>query len=868
MTQFFSRCGKIYDDDSPISAANQVVPYQNPPPPQPAKEPPKEPPMVPGKTYITIPPGHSKPAFVRKKGQNIGWGFGLLAEAFANPRRDVIQVASKPKEEPKPEPPQVYPPYYYLIPQQQQQLQITHPGNPLGVQQSQAQQQLPAPAPAQAAQNPPPPAAPEQPAPVAPAAPTAPATEVKAPDEQSNLNIARHQCFYCHKVRSAGYHRRHPVLPGQVMLPTVCRKCERQRTPSGDEEEKKTARNASAKEESKEKSHKVTKNRKAKKEAAQKYRCVISKSDEESLDRSQNDGPMYKSRRLRSYTGIRYFPIRANSRELGPDRRRVIRRGNGTSEGEETEWVRSRLRIKERSRSEESRGMTPLQDSRRMNPRDGTHVTRRTYLAAPPSRDSLRAPGQRRFRSGSSSRGPIHYFDAEQGMASSDDEIHIIRHTMVREPSYEMPRASGQDQSRARSHSTEYDERDARRYNVIQSRPISQAYSPSRWTEDRTREYQETRRRVASYPDSYRLQHDSDFDEESRSRSRHRSQSRGYTAPTRQGSDIASSHHTGTRYPVRHQDYRGQHDDRPQGTYLGNIHSDQRSPESWTQHESALPRRPRSISRPVRISSALESQRHWDSDTADAGGPRVQFVRDSSTRRNTISDRESDIAGRSRQRRRLRAADLDGYRHEAEDDASTRRSAPSKIYRAPSPPRTAAASRRPQPRYLTAEPHYSETEISEMFRDARIAYSPSLSPRGRNRSRGDSSISRHSVSRNRSSSARPPSYVSHSGPGRSDQDSARYAYARPLKRRSSEWSVSSAITERPMVRFEHDEVSRFASDAETSERQVVARGRDSKGEYVDVVETVTLDEREEIPTWGQDAGEQLESWEHRDAPVW
>ncbi|KAI9789222.1 MAG: hypothetical protein M1835_001785 [Candelina submexicana] len=846
------------------NTANQLVPYQPPPPPQPAKEPPKEPPMVPGKTYITVPSGHSKPAFVRKKGKNVGWGFGLLADAFATPRRDIIQVASKPKEEPKPEPPQVCPPYYYLISQQQQQSQITHSANPLGEQQSQAQQQLPAPAPAQAAPNPPPPAAPQQPAPVASAAPTAPATEVKAPGEQSNLSIARHQCFYCHKVRSAGYHRRHPVLPGQVMLPTVCRKCERQRTPSGDEDEKKTPRNASAKEESKEISHKVKKNRKAKKEAARKYRCAISKSDEESLDRSQNDGPIYRSRRLRSYTGVRYFPKRANSREIGPNRPRVIRRGNGTSEGEETEWVRSRLRIKHRSRSEESRGMTPLQDSRRANPRDGTHVTRRTYLAAPPSCDSLRTPSRRRSRSGSSSRDPVHHSDSEQGMASSDDEIHIIRHTMVREPSFEMPRASGQDRSRARSRSTEYDERDARRYNVIQSRPISQAYSPSRWTEDRTREYQETRRRVASYPDSYRLQHDSDFDEESRSRSRHRSQSRAYGTPTRQGSYIASSHHTSTPYPKRHQDYRGQHDNRPQGTYSGHIHSDRRSPESQTQHESALPKRPRSISRPVRVSSALETQRHWDSDTADAGGPRVQFVRDSSTRRNTISDRESDIAGRSRQRRRLRAADLDGYRHEAEDEyASTRRSAPSIIYRAPSPPRTAAASWKPQPRYLTAEPHYSETEISEMFRDARIAYSPSPSPRGRSRSRGGSSISGHSVSRNRSSSARPPSYVSQSGLGRSNQDSARYAYARSLQRRSTEWSVSSANTERPMVRFEHDEGSRFASDAETSERQVVARGRDSKGEYVDIVETVTLDGREEIPNWGQS-----ESWEHRGTPVW
>ncbi len=624
--------------------------------------------MVPGKEYIMIPPGHTKPAFVRKKRQSTGWGLRLLGDAFADPRRDVIQVASKPKEEPKPKP-KPEPPhaatYYYLMPQQNQQLQIAQPGMQPGLPQSQAQLQLMAPPPpAQATPNP-------QSAATSAATPAAPANEVKAPDGQSNLTIARHQCFYCHKDRSAGFHRRHPIHPGQIMLPTVCRKCERQRTPSGDEDEKKRSHSASAKEKSKDESRKRKERRRQRKEATRKQKGGLTKSDEESLDRFQNDGVMYRSRRRRSLSGVRYVPnaTRASSRVVERNPRWGDRRHSNRSEGEDPDWIRSRLRIQHRSWSQESRGTTASQDYRRIYPRDETHTTRQTYLTAPYSHDGPRVNHARRFPSRSMSHDSVRPDNYEQGMASSEDETHIIRRTIVREPSYEyeVPRGSARSQPRSGSFSTDYDQRDVKRYTVIQSRPISQEYSPSRSTKDHTRDYRETGRRIVSYPDAYRREHDSDFDEESRSRSRSRSrsqgQTRGYGTPTQQSSYKASSHHTSTPYPKRHLDYKERHNDRPQGTYSGHIHGDQRSPEGRTHYKPPLPTRHRSISRPVRISSALESQRHWDSDTADAGGPRVQFVRDSSTRRNTISDRDSDVAGRSRQRQRRRVADFDGYEH-------------------------------------------------------------------------------------------------------------------------------------------------------------------------------------------------------------
>ncbi|KAI9713326.1 MAG: hypothetical protein M1812_006685 [Candelaria pacifica] len=851
--------------NSAADPANQLVPFK--PPPRP--EPPKEPPMVPGKTYITIPPGHSKPAFVRKKAPNIGWGFGLLADAFANPRRDVIQVTSKPKEEPKPKPetPQVYSPYFYLTPQQLQQLQLANPGLQPGVPQPQAQQQLPAPPLNQTAPNP---APPQQP-PIA--APAASANEVKIPDGKSNLTIARHECFYCHKVRSAGYHHRHPILPGQILLPTVCRKCERQRTPSGDEDEQKKSLSASAKKKSKDKSQKRQKDRKEKKEATRKQKHDFRKSDEESLVRSQNDGLMYRSRRQSPLSGFRYVPVstRTSPREAGREQLWESRRDNMMSEGEETEWVRSRFRIKHRSRSEESRGLFPLRDGRRTYPRGETHFTSTNYLASPSSREIARATRVRRSCSRSSSRGPVRYDDYERGLASSEDETHIIRRTVVKEPTYEIPRDHLQSETRSRSRSADNDQRGVRRYTVLQSRPISQAYSPSQSAEDRGRGYQEPGRRVFSYPDAYRRGHDSDFDQESQSQSQSRSQSRAYETPTRQGSYMSSEHHASTPYPKRNQERGDSHNDRPRGTYSGHIHNEEISPAGQRDHGPPLPSRRRSISRPVRNYNALESQRHGDSDTADAGGPRVQFVRDTSTRRNTISDRESDVAGPSRRRQRQRAADFDGYRHdEAENKyASARRFTPSITYKAPSPPRPAAAPWHPQPRYLTAEPHYSETEISDMLRGARIAYSPSLSPRGRSRSRGGSSTRGRSVSHNRGSSARSTSYVSQSSAGRSEQNSAGYEYARPSQRTSSGWSVSSANTERPTIRFETSETGRSTEDVEMIERQVVAGGRDCEGEYYDIAETVTLGGREgRPPSWSENVGEQPEAWESQNAPAW
>ncbi len=150
-----------------------------------------------------------------------------------------------------------------------------------------------------------------------------------------------------------------------------------------------------------------------------------------------------------------------------------------------------------------------------------------------------------------------------------------------------------------------------------------------------------------------------------------------------------------------------------------------------------------------------------------------------------------------------------------------------------------------------------------MFREARIAYSPSVSPRGRSSSRGGSPTGGRDVSSNtnRNSSSRPPSHTRQPSAGRSDH--------RPLQRRSSGWSVSSANTERPSVHFEPDESGRLPDEEDRFERQVVARGRDSKGKYYDVLETVTLGGREgQTPSWSDSAGRQSDTWGSQDAPTW
>ncbi|CAN9375760.1 unnamed protein product [Alternaria alternata] len=36
-----------------------------------------------------------------------------------------------------------------------------------------------------------------------------------------------HTCSHCGQMRSAGFHRSNPVLPGKPMVPTLCRRCEK-----------------------------------------------------------------------------------------------------------------------------------------------------------------------------------------------------------------------------------------------------------------------------------------------------------------------------------------------------------------------------------------------------------------------------------------------------------------------------------------------------------------------------------------------------------------------------------------------------------------------------------------------------------------
>ena len=192
--------------------------------------PPPQPDMEAGKTYVAVLPGHKRPAFVRKRKTPVESGFGLIAIAKSlGPARS---RRSYPAEEttrkmgiyPAPTGPQ------YLFappPQQSQQLQLEYPG---------------------------------QPQPIFAGQPTMAAHPNQLESTSSNLQdlsqasqpskvkiaarhnrqdeiILQHTCGSCGKFRSPSYHSRHPLAPGEIPKPTVCRKCIKERTSSEQSED-------------------------------------------------------------------------------------------------------------------------------------------------------------------------------------------------------------------------------------------------------------------------------------------------------------------------------------------------------------------------------------------------------------------------------------------------------------------------------------------------------------------------------------------------------------------------------------------------------------------------------------------------------
>ena len=177
--------------------------------------------MEPGKTYVKVLPGRSRPAFVRKRRDPLESGFGLSAIARALgapapllPRRSysgerVVCVQSAPD------------PQHTGIPPPPPRLELEYPRltHPAFFTQEAVQ------------------------AVAGPSHPLSPASEhqvektrlttkmVKS-DESHPDTLSRHACSSCGKYRSPSYNSRHPFVPGEAPKPSICKRCIKEHTSS------------------------------------------------------------------------------------------------------------------------------------------------------------------------------------------------------------------------------------------------------------------------------------------------------------------------------------------------------------------------------------------------------------------------------------------------------------------------------------------------------------------------------------------------------------------------------------------------------------------------------------------------------------
>ncbi|KAL9005773.1 MAG: hypothetical protein Q9188_001439 [Gyalolechia gomerana] len=164
--------------------------------------------MQPGRVYVGRLPGHSGPVFVRRRKKSFCNPFGVPSVTSIWPQ-PAIAYQHAATTICQPQPPQsvlvAQPPTYATPPQ------VVQPPPYL---------QLPPP----------------------PAVGTTTTTTTTHQDFQPQHAPAKHTCAACGKFRSARYHYRHPLAPGETPRPTLCRRCIKQHTSSEDSDEIERAR--------------------------------------------------------------------------------------------------------------------------------------------------------------------------------------------------------------------------------------------------------------------------------------------------------------------------------------------------------------------------------------------------------------------------------------------------------------------------------------------------------------------------------------------------------------------------------------------------------------------------------------------------
>ena len=449
--------------------------------------------------------------------------------------------------------------------------------------------------------------------------------------------VLQHTCSSCGKFRSPSYHSRHPLAPGELPKPGVCRKCVKEHTSSEDSDEDESWHRRSRPNE-KSRKKKNRKRRRAKHGDSTKD-SSSSKDQVRIIRRSHSAGGGQRSRRRsesrsspnrQACISISYEPAERKTRRSSRDSVRIV---------ETTNHFERRSRSQSRSRSRESSG--DLVETVRHLDRSGRGsgarlVETRNYFE-----------GRRRSRSRSRSRESsgdlvetVRYLD-RSGRSRSRSSSRSPPLQLIRRVRYvDEPR-----RSRSRSRSRSSSQHEPLRYGRSGEHRIEEDH-PIRYYNAVERRSPPLFRRV-----------DYGYDEGPAERViRHR--------PSILRRSESQDAHYRTPHPVHRREYL----DHPSGTSPGHGHEDRHYAERSYEYEPQVDPLSRPASHSVRVIRVSTDDRGSEEHLA----PRVRFVRPASSRRSSVVERtvvEPSEPVRHRRRRRFRAVDEDFFPKSSEDYA-------------------------------------------------------------------------------------------------------------------------------------------------------------------------------------------------------
>ena len=449
--------------------------------------------------------------------------------------------------------------------------------------------------------------------------------------------VLQHTCSSCGKFRSPSYHSRHPLAPGELPKPGVCRKCIKEHT-SSEDSDKGESRHRRSRGYKKSRRKKNRKRRRADYSDSTKE-SSSSKEEVRIIRRSYSAGGGRRSRKSsesrsssdrQARISITYEPAERKTRQSSRDAVRIV---------ESTDHVESRRRRRSRSRSSSRDSSGDFVETVGYLDRSGRDSGAR--IVQP--RNHLE--GRRRSRSRSRSRN------------SSGDLVEAVRYLL----------RSGRRRSRSSSRSPPRHVVQRIRYVDVPMRARSRSRSRSS-SRHETLQYE----RSGEYriEEDHAIRYYNVVERQSPPPIRHIDY--GYEESPMEGvirrkssilrrSECLDTHHR-TPHPAQRRVYLNH----SSGTYPRHLHEDphyvERSYE-YEPHVDSLLRPPSHSVRVVRVSTD-------DPASDEHPAPRVLFARPASPRRSFVMERpvvESSEPVHRRRRRRVRAGDEDLFPENSEE---------------------------------------------------------------------------------------------------------------------------------------------------------------------------------------------------------